>query len=240
MAVGFNASGDIASRSANVPSQNAITICGWAKITSVRSSAYQYFAGWDNADNSYTVIGYDNSGNFRIDNDVDGVAFSSNPTVGEWFFFAMTMANAGTDTHKGYWAHSGTLNTVSADGQTGDGWTPVINLGNDGWDEYCNVHMAYVRIWGSVLSQAELETEMASETPVKSGCVMDWPLDDNTDNDDRTANDYDLTFGGTLTSETSPSFGTSITLDPAAMTATPIAFSVSAPGSGLVVSLDTA
>jgi len=100
--------------------------------------------------------------------------------------------------------------------------------------------MAYVRIWGSVLSQAELETEMASETPVKSGCVMDWPLDDNTDNDDRTANDYDLTFGGTLTSETSPSFGTSITLDPAAMTATPIAFSVSAPGSGLVVSLDTA
>ena len=145
MAIGFSASGDVASRAANTPLRltSTWTICGWAKITSVRASEYQYFIGCDNDSDKYELIGYNSSGNLELPGVLHQEAglFPSSPNVGEWFYVAIVQSGTGANNLKGYFKHpSGSWVSVTIGVGQGTDAGHIIHLGNDGFDEYCNVH----------------------------------------------------------------------------------------------------
>lgn len=210
MAIGFNAAGDYARRTTNLPSVPSLTICGWAKITGIIAATWQYFAGIEDAVGSasnYVLLGFNNAGAFELAYNGGSLAFGTVPTVGQWFFWAFTCAPPAGANLNGYYAHAGNpLENVFVNGYAGLA-PAAMYIGNDSWSEYCNVHMAHERVWDSVLTPAELAAEMASETFVKAGPRTVWPMANNADNLDISGNGYHLTLAGTLTTETGPFAG---------------------------------
>ncbi|MGB3443905.1 MAG: LamG-like jellyroll fold domain-containing protein [Actinophytocola sp.] len=66
--------------------------------------------------------------------------------------------------------------------------------------EWWNGRLAHVRVWTVALSQAEIEAEWASATPVRtSGLWAAWPLAVHTDLTDVSGNGRHLTAGSTAT-----------------------------------------
>jgi hypothetical protein len=213
MAVGFNASGDYAKRNANLPSIQTYTIAGWVKLRA-EPSDWAFFLGMEDSDSSasgYALIGWDNAaGEWRLVTDgVASVTFSPQPsddgtTWLYWFIRSTSTANQ----HEAGYADGDDVAFTKALGGVAN-WTPArLCIGNDSYDEWVDCAAAYVRVWDAELSDAELLDERDSTTPVRtSNLRADWPLANNTDNGDDSGNGYDLTFGGTLTTETGPSIG---------------------------------
>lgn len=209
MSVRFNGSGRYLRRTASLPNEQLFSICGWAKLT-VRSSQYQYFASMENATSSssqYFVIGFNSSGGFEISSSNASAAFASAPSTEAWFFFALTQTtySGGGNSLKGYWASPGDTTFVSA---TCDGAAfvqAVMYIGNDSYDEWCNIAMANIKIWDAVLTSAELLNEMYSARPVNTTSLHVWsPLFSTGDETDYSGTGRNWTSAGTLSSEESP------------------------------------
>jgi hypothetical protein len=204
MAVRFDASGDILKRTANLPATSAFTACGWARFVSIRAGQYQYFIelanGTSNA-GSYLIIGYRSGTAFEISTGNASASFASAPTTGTWFFWALTHNNTNL---VGYWAHAGSaLVTQSITGQS---FTPAqLSIGNDTWNEWCDIEMSDTLIYDAVLTQAELEQQMYRSLPVRTANLNIWsPLPSASDIVDYSGNGRDWTSGGTLTSASGP------------------------------------
>lgn len=207
MAVRINASGESLKRTANLPSPQAFTICGWAKLTK-RASQFQYFAGLETPTSSSTdwvLIGFNDSGGFEISQKGETGSLSSAPSDETWFFFAIASDSSSLI---GRWC-------VKADTSFGAGHTASVGdvtftpahlmLGNDSWDEYCNVALAYVKVYDVKLTDAQLLAEKDSATPVKTSDLRAyWPLEAHTDLADYSGNGYSLTGSGTLSTEDGP------------------------------------
>lgn len=216
MAVGFSASGDYAKRTANLPDIQTFTISGWVKLRDT-PSAYSYFMGIEDADSSsskFALLGYsttndpDDAWQFSTQNELYN--WNPDPAVDTWYYFFIRSSEDIDFVEAGFCDIDDTSFQKSTQRSLGVGaFTPArISLGNDSWDEWTDCAIAYVRVWDAQLSDAELLDERDSATPVRtSGLRMDWPLANNTDTGDDSGNGYDLTFGGTLTSETSPDLG---------------------------------
>lgn len=213
MAVGFDASGDYARITANLPDVYLFTACGFARLKTERD--WQVIFSLDDADTEYLQVALDNTSptrNLTISSSTLGAggAFGSRPANDTWFFWAISnkgpIANVGL---QGYWTYLDPVSMVTYDNDNASDFAANgLYLGNDGYDDYGGVHLAHVRVWDVELSQSELEAEAASATPVRTANLRAyWPLANNTDTGDDSGNGYDLTFGGTLTSETSPTFG---------------------------------
>lgn len=271
MAVGFDASGDYARITANLPDVYLFTACGFARLKTERN--WQVIFSLDDADTEYLQVALDDTSPTRkltISSSTLGAggAFASRPANDTWFFWAISnkgpIASVGL---QGYWTYLDPVSMVTYDNDNASDFAATgLYLGNDGYDDYGGVHLCHVRVWDVELTQTELEAEAASGTPVRTANLRAyWPLADNTDTGDDSGNGYNLTFGGTLTSETSPTFGgatvslntalatvggqaladvvpgaVSILLDPSTLALTGIPFTVSAPTGGITVTLDTA
>lgn len=76
---------------------------------------------------------------------------------------------------------------------------------SDNGEQY-NGRLAHVRAWASVLTQAEIEDEWSSPTPVRAaGLWVDWPLATAEDLTDHSGNGRHLTAGTTpVTTEEGP------------------------------------
>lgn len=92
----------------------------------------------------------------------------------------------------------------------GSQYCNTLTLGNvSAGDTVVFGHYAYARaVYGTGIDTTDALTYAGSDVS-EAGDWGFWPLADNADTGDDSGNGYDLTFGGTLTSETSPTLGAS-------------------------------
>lgn len=204
MATKFDASGDILKRTANLPAPSAFTLCAWVRVVSVRSGQYQYFielANGTSSAGSYLVMGYRDTGTFEIATGANYQSFASNPTTGTWMFVGLT--SDGT-TLRGYFAHAGNAFTTAS--MTTQSFTSAqLSIGNDSWNEYCDVEIENVLVYDAALTQAELEQQMYRALPVRMANLNIWSrLQISTDVTDFSGNGRNWTSGGTLASASGP------------------------------------
>lgn len=79
--------------------------------------------------------------------------------------------------------------------------------------EWYNGRLSYLRIWSTVLTQSEIETEWASPTPVRTSLLFaDYPLLSASDLTDHSGNSRHLSAGTTaVTTEGDPPVNTTVT-----------------------------
>lgn len=207
MAIGFNASADYLRRTTGLPSPTAFTICGWAMRRALRSD-FQYFAGLDNGNNAWVLIGWDPSGTMHVTSDSNGTSygnFASSPANNQWFFFAIACSGTGSTGLRGVWAAPGGQFVTAS--TWGSSFTPTaLYLANDGWGEWCDIVLERVVVYDSALTDEQLYRQMHQGYPVQAAYIWS-PLWSASDLADYSGNARNWTSGGTLTSEAGPSVG---------------------------------
>lgn len=235
MAVGTDASGDYLRRS-SIPSGGAGTLSGggfsdfFAGIWVYRDSTEVTYSNTTGggivhgqAGAREVEIGFNSAGAALADLSLQ-VVFNSGGGTGavqtfgshtgasfldEWvyYFFYENSANSQV---AGYILLSD-LNTAvtitRANDNAGSQYVNTLTFGStSGTYDVCG-HYAYGRARNSSsITASDILTWAASDATI-SGDWGFWPLADNTDTGDDSGNARDLTFGGTLTSETSPTLG---------------------------------
>lgn len=217
MAVRFDAATDRISLITSVPDPTTgITVAGWAHV-SVDTNNNAVFIRIHASDGASTTI------NLATDSDGLGgpgyftgggsLVSATNMAVGAWRKVAVTCTGT-----------TGTLYVATPVGATevdggtvGGAASPTgLTFGarahNDG-DESFNGRLAYWRLWTSVLSQAQIEAEWLSTTPVVTANLWaDWPLETAADLTDHSGNGRNLTAGSTaVTTEDGPPLATDVT-----------------------------
>ena len=235
MAVRIDASGDKLYRTANLPARDNFTIAGWCYIHSNRS-AYAYFFCLEDATtnaNGYAVLGFTNSNVMQLATTNGVQNFGSTPSTGGWVYIFFKCDNStNPDTYTAGWKPAGgSWTTVTR--QDNLTFTPAwLAIGNDSYDEWCDMSFERVRVWDAALTTTELDSEMASATPVRTSSLRsDYPVTSATDLNDTTANAYHLTAGGTLTT-TSPGPTLTQTIAPNAIASASTVYAPTVTGGG--------
>ena len=199
MAVRFDAASDRLSHSASSPPSpnGGFTVTLWAYVSVSRGDYSTLFRLWTASDSNVPIT-YDTDSNglngphyFTTAGIVNG---SLNMAVGEWRKLAVSRGAGGTGKNYAALPTGSTTVTSGAIGSIADpigvtlaGRTPAEA------SEWFNGRLAYVRVWSRELSQAEIEAEWASPTPVSAtGLWADWPLETATDLTDHSGNDHTL------------------------------------------------
>lgn len=209
MAVRFDASTDYLRReAANIIASNAdtFTMCAWCK-RKVDTGAYStvLYADLQSDVGGAEVWLETESGGDRLDayelaapeSAMTGVTL----TIDTWFFVAYKRTNTARSLHYGTEA-GGTLTKVSnTDSRTFTTDLDKFWIGNDPYTEPFNGEIAYVRLWASELSDAEIDAEWRSATPVTTANLRgDWRLAAAASaTTDSSGNSLTLTAGGALT-----------------------------------------
>lgn len=228
MAVGLNADGDYLQR-LSIPSGGAGTLTGG-------SFANFFVGGWvyfPSSGNSYgataggavfrgnsgaRVVGIIKNSVGSAYNDPQMQAlwdsgggsgtetFVDQPPFDTWLYFYFTtdgsnMTAAWRELGNDTW-HSET----AANSNAGSQYLNQLYIGSSDTAEVLMGHYAYWRAVAAVKTAAEALAYSKSDVTA-AGDWGFWPLANNTDTGDDSGNGYDLTFSGTLTSETSPTLG---------------------------------
>lgn len=133
--------------------------------------------------------------------------FASANLLDEWVFYFICADT--TNQYAGYMRLSD-LTPVSitrANDNAGSQYVNTLAFGNNGSSASAAVmgHYAYARAIDADTDVTAITT-LATSAATDAGDWGFWPMDDNADTADDSGNSRDLTFTGTLTSETSPSF----------------------------------
>lgn len=215
MAVAFDAAADRLTHSGAYPQTSAgLTITAWARLD-VDQNNWSTFV---------RIIGPGTLVTFSTLQDgtrgpayytpVTSVEYTtsdlSSPTTGVWVPVACTRSTTAITVYR---KPSGTGSTENATASmastdvTGTG-SGICLGGRDASDatEWLNGALAYVRVWSAALSQAEIEAEWASTTPVRSsGLHSNWPLATSSDLTDTVGSKtLAVQSGGSLTTTTGP------------------------------------
>lgn len=225
MAVRFDAAADRLTHAGTYPQTSAgITVTMWMKIDVDRndfSTQLRFSASPGGATIATFSTQSDGTSGPAYFTPTTSVQFADDlDAVTKWVPVAFSRSATGT-TQKVYRRVGGgvtTTVTTNASGSGTTGTTGEICIGGRGSgdsSEWLNGSVAYVRIWSSELSQAEIEAEWASTTPVKSSTLhSNWPLATNTDLTDTVGGKtLVVQSGGALTTATGPSLGISRTMD---------------------------
>lgn len=219
MAVRFDAATDRVSYTASNPPDpaTAFTVTMWVYL-SVDRNDFSTLGRWHASSGGSTrlTLATGSSGEtpciFSPGN-TSGVVAAETLTVGQWSRVAVTASGtSGTI----YLADTNTGPTTSSTGTVSGGSAPDgLTLGGrapSDSSEWFNGRLAYVRLWSAVLSQAEIEAEWASTTPVRTANLWaHWPLATHTDLTDHSGNGRNLVAGSTATTtEDGPPLGSTI------------------------------
>ncbi len=207
MAVRFNTSGNShLTRTANLPTSTAFTICGWSKMVA-NTGNYAAIAVVES--NLYTAYNY-----IQLVTLADGVSlglYATNTStsglatlaVGDVIFWALTANGSGAGAVTGYHKGLNTVGGLSSVTTTGDSFTPgAVFVGSDSWQEPFNGSTWNVKCWDRALTAEELLVESAYERVMYPASLnFHWPLSGTSDLNDRSGNGRAATATGTLTTE---------------------------------------
>ncbi len=208
MAIRISASGEYALRSASVPDEQNFTIAGWAYLVSDRAGNERWFFALENAgQDGFEILGWDATGELSVYSSADDLGeFSSSPSDGEWFYWAVSCAGTGGTDLKAYYIESD--GTLLSEAVTGDSFTPAnLFIGSDSYDNWNNIRFAHIKVWDAVLTQTEIQQEMYVARPVRTANLHAWwpMLDGATERlADYSGNGKTLTAAGTLSDEDGP------------------------------------
>lgn len=217
MSTRFDAASDRISITTALPNPaDGITLTAWAYVSVNTGTNATLARLWTDAGATTSVTfatdadGLSGPGYFTGGG---SVVATTDLAVAAWRKVAFT--RLGTTAHV-YVATVGGV-TEDASGTVGGAANPTgLTLGGrspgDASESY-NGRLAYVRVWTGALSQAQVEAEWASTTPVvTSGIWADWPLTDATDLTDHSGNGRNLTAGTTaVTTEADPPLAANVT-----------------------------
>lgn len=196
----FNANGEYLSRTANLPDDMSFTICGWAKMTAYTFNNMIFTL--HNARRFYYTD--DGAHPLRlIDMDAIQLDFTTSPTAGNWYFWAVTCSSSAI---KGYWAAE-TSSSMSDSVSGGAPYNPSttelrLGLQADGFG-YFNGYITAVKVWDVALTEAELLSEKPYRAAVKASPRMVTPL--KVDADDDSGNGYHWTVTNATLESDEPS-----------------------------------
>lgn len=171
MAIRFDASAEVASRTANLPTNNAFTMMCWAMLSADRNAASTFFhygqSTGAGANTDKTLETTSDGTTLSIWDGFDSVS-GTNLSVGVWYHLAMTFDGANA---KAY------VNAVLdiTNPQTSLPLTS-IRFGNDsaGDNEWLNGLIHGIKIWSAVLTQVEIQQEMQQIVPVRLASLNSW------------------------------------------------------------------
>lgn len=208
MAVRFGTSGNSSlTRTANLPTSTAFTICGWSRFATDTNNFACIAAVESDVSNAADDFYFGTTGDgTSLALYSSGVgAFSSTLVTlapGDVFFWAMTASGAGAGSlicyHKALSANA--LSSVSTSGRTFT--TGAITVGSDSYASPYNGRIWEVKCWDRALTPEELLVESAYERVMYPASLnFHWPLSDTSDLNDRSGNGRAATATGTLTTE---------------------------------------
>lgn len=121
-------------------------------------------------------------------------------TIDTWFFYGFTRSNTSRSLYRGSEAGGTLTKATNGDTRTVTNSVNTLYIGNDVYTEPFNGEIAYVRLWDAVLSDADMDAEWRSATPVRATNLRgDWRLASAaTATTDSSGNSLTLTVGGTL------------------------------------------
>ena len=196
----------VALSTSGAPSFTAFTITFWYQIqVSNAGTDRTLFAIEDTGFGTIhkLFVGGDNIN--YLANNATVQAFGTQPSESQWVMAALSCAGTGATDLKGYfWNAADPDGTYSSAQMTGNGGT--LNKwsigGNHGFSEFRNARFCFVKVWGAVLSLAELQAERTQGKPVRTSNVNRYHrLLNNTDTSDGSGNGRTVTFNGTVTTE---------------------------------------
>ena len=122
MSIRISASGEGLVRTTSLPSVENYTLMVLAYVVNDRPDAWRFIGATEDASvnsGSWTAIGWSATNVFHISsNPGSTVNFSASPSLGTWFWVALTGTTAGTNSMNGYWRYlsssDGTTRVVSS------------------------------------------------------------------------------------------------------------------------------
>lgn len=184
----LNASaGNYLYRTANLPSPVAFSFGGWFRWDG-STGAIQTLFGLTDAPtwNAYSEIYINNSDVLTISMFASDTSFTLTPTPNEWFYLAVSCSGTGANQFVARW-YDDTMTLQDTATRTSPSFTPtyaVIGETGVGVGDPFKDRVAQARLWDAALSQAELETEMASSVIVRTANIntafaKDYTVDDS-------------------------------------------------------------
>ena len=233
MAVGISSDGDYIHR-ASIPSGTAGTLTAGA-FADFFFGVWCYFPSAGNSHgataNGSVFNGVSAAREIRLGKDSQGATYDGPQTIIVWESGTPDESSFSAEPPFDTWVYiyftaDATDETAGWRSLGSDTWTTATFANNNAGSQYINDlyvgstatsqalfgHYAYARAVGAVKTTSEALAYSKSSV-TETGDWGFWPLADNTDTGDDSGNGYDFTFGGTLTSETSPTLdaGPSIT-----------------------------
>lgn len=162
MAVKLGASGRGIQKTTSLPTSGVVSVGAWIKVNSVRSFTYQYFLGFESGLTNaadWVTVGYSSDGTFEVSAN-QGATFQNGalrtPKTGEWELFVITNGGSGVNQLNVYQKrlYDTNLSQTSLSGTT---FTPtVFAFGNDSYDEWCDVDVAFAFIYNRAITKDEV------------------------------------------------------------------------------------
>jgi hypothetical protein len=200
MSIRFDAAADRLTYTGSIPvPTSGLTVTCWINIRVNRADYSDPFRIYNSSISTVVTCGTDSNGTTGMNyytgggSPLNGVSL----TVGTWYPIAISH-DTGT-TGRVFVRVGGTTNVASG---TVSSSTPagLCIAGRDSGDasEWFNGEIAQVRVWGAELTQAQVEAEWASATPViTTNLFANWPLANATDLTDTVASRVLTTPNGT-------------------------------------------
>lgn len=223
MGVGLNADTDWLNRTTNLGDVGIAdwTACGWyyrqSSLTYAQVSDSGICAVSNSSNGRYVTLAFDNRFDdgsnddpyLCVEDQIGNTPFAAldQPPFDTWVFFILRSGPAaGTLTAEwsalgsGTWKTQTRTNNVEVSVQ---GEQFLLGRKVVGTAETAHGNYAYWHVYDSEIGQGPSRALKDASTPQNSPWAF-WPLADNTDTGDDSGNGRDLTFNGTITSETSP------------------------------------
>lgn len=203
MAVRFDATTDLLSRTTNLPSATAHTLMAWAYAVTIPGSGQLgavLSIGVAPISGNFYGIGFSNNrlGIYNANGGAVNATGATGVATATWYHITQTVAGTGANQMIGYLNGVQELTTTSAASFT----ATTLFVGHTAGDDTLNGRVAAVKIYGAVLTAEEIKAEMRTYLPLRLTNLLSWhPLLLHTD----TAQ-YGTTWttGGTLTTEVGP------------------------------------
>jgi hypothetical protein len=162
---------------ATQPNTNSVTFVGWARIVTDRntfSSIFSIETGPGHSTEWNELITETDGTTLSVYDHVTGnVGTVGVMTVGVWYRVAIVFGPGtawksyfGTEGSAPLTTQTGTKATISAVDYTGVGGTQFTST------EWFNGRLAHFRVWNAVLTDAEIEREFRSDTPIRTANLL--------------------------------------------------------------------